>query len=240
MISSQKAKKKLLTILRKTENKVRTFDRDFPLTHIAWMVLNGELAAIEDPEFHKDLMALSRKANDYRRRYWKIEEAIKQDFIHRMSKLRFSPSYSPEIDTLKSNLPNAVMKDDGRLWTYSFDYYIGEIAKKVGRNKEEAPSGSSEFSHYSNRFSRDVKTLRNDALDLLRYIATFSSKLDNFISTGTRWTALGNVQTISPKIGMKKQMIILKRPFPLPKKSKPKKRLFRRMKRETVGPGGPS
>jgi len=236
---SQKAKKKVLRVLIRTSDKVRSLERDFPITQIAWMSFNGELSSVEDTTFQKDLMALSKRTNDYRRRYWKLEEAIKQEFLSRMSKLRFSPSFSPEIETLRNNLPGSVLKDDGRLWIYSFDYYILEIAEKVGRDKTEAPKGEREYDHYQRKFKRDKQTLHSDALDLLGSMKAFISALKTFISSGNAWKGVPRSDRIPDRIGGKRSIILIKRPFPIPKVKKIRKNIFRSLKRETIGPEGP-
>jgi hypothetical protein len=236
---SQRSKKKVLRILLHTSRKVRTLDRDFPITQIAWMSLNGELSSIGDPSFQRDLMSTSRKANEYRRRYWRLEEAIKQDFVHRMSKMKFSPSFSPEIETLRNNLPGSVLKEDGRLWTYSYDYYIKEIANKVGRDPSQAPAGDEEFRYYSDRFRRERTALHAEALSLLNELSAFIASLKDCIRNDSAWTGIVARKVPVGRIEGRKPLIILKRPFPLPKVKRPRKGIFRRLKRQTIGPEGP-
>ncbi len=238
MSGSQRSKKKVLRALIRTSDKVRTLDRDFPITQIAWMSFNGELGSIGDITFQKDLMALSKKVNEYKRRYWRLEEAIKQDFLHRMSKLRFSPSFSPELETLRTNLPASVLKDDGRLWIYSFDYYIQEIAKKVGRDPADAPTGEQEYLQYSRRFIREKESLHKEALDLLGSLNAFIAALKIFISSGTGWKGVERQDSQPDRIQNKRPLILIRRPFPLPRTKRPRKGIFRRLKRQTIGPGG--
>jgi hypothetical protein len=238
LIGSQRSKKKVLRALIRTSDKVRTLDRDFPITQIAWMSFNGELDSIGDITFQKDLMTLSKKVNEYKRRYWKLEEAIKQDFLHRMNKLRFSPSFSPELETLRTNLPSSVLKDDGRLWIFSFDYYIREIAMKVGRDPADAPKGEHEYLHYSKRFIREKDSLHKEALELLGSLNTFIAALKIFISSGTGWKGVERPDGQPDRIQNKRPLILIRRPFPLPRTKRPKKSIFRRLKRQTIGPGG--
>ena len=237
MGEERRALKKISRILSDSVKSIRVLDRDFPITSIAWMALRGELQEI-DEELRSDLILLAKNANDYKRRYWKMETSARQDLIHHMSRIGFAPSYSPQLETLANHLPKALLSKDGRVWIYSYDTYIKDIASGVGRDSSEAPTGKQLFERFKKKYLREVEGIRVKAEDLIRNMESFRSGIIDYIRNGAAWSLTSpaaEAKVMPLPTGSK--LMIIKRPYPLPKPLKvPRKRLFTRMKRKVIGP----
>lgn len=229
--------KKISRILSDSVKSIIVLDRDFPITSIAWMALRGELQTIDD-ELRSDLLSLAKQANDYKRRYWKMETSARQDIIHHMSRIGFAPSYSPQLETLANHLPKALLSKDGRVWIYSYDTYIKDIASGVGRDCREAPTGKKLFERFQKKYLREVEGIRVQATDLIRSMEYFRASIIDYIRKGEEWS-LTSPDAVAKDIRLTtgSKMIIIKFPYPLPKPPKvPRKRIFKRIKRKIIGP----
>ncbi|MDG6224389.1 MAG: hypothetical protein QCI82_02630 [Candidatus Thermoplasmatota archaeon] len=155
-----------------------------------------------------------------------------------MNRIGFSPSFSPQIETLANHLPRSLIIQDGRVWIFSYDTYIKDIASGVGRDWKEAPTGSDIFQRFEKKYHKDIQNLRHQADVLIREIDAFLSLLGEYLRSGNAW----NVTELTPSqkrisIRSEAQLILIKRPYPLPRPPKrPRKRLFRRIKRKEIGP----
>ena len=123
--SRSRTLRKVLKALNGTERVLTQLERDPPIVELANMQMTGTFQMNDLKDIEAELFHLLSRVNRYRSLYWKAEISMMQSFLRYMKKRKYLPSSSQEIDSLKIALPEALIKGDGRIWTYSFDQYIG-------------------------------------------------------------------------------------------------------------------
>ncbi|MFW3146739.1 MAG: hypothetical protein ACMUIE_08015 [Thermoplasmatota archaeon] len=216
-------------------------ERDPPITVVANMEMNGELALLIDREIGRDILALMGKVNEYRSSYWKLENRIKQGFISLLKKAGYLPSSSPEVVSLKNALPMELIKGDGKLWIFSYDYYIENISSRVGRSREKAPKGKEVWAAMEADYGRSIDELEKQVNELLPLLHITKAKLLRMLKGGQiPWK---EIKIKNPKVSLVKRpvkkIIIVKRPIPLPRKPRrPRKKILKRPELRVIGPEG--
>jgi hypothetical protein len=232
----------LRIVLRSLNGTLRTItqlDRDPPIIELAHIQMENGFKDNHLISMEKELFGLLSNVNLYRSKYWKLERSIMQSFLRSMKNKKFLPSSSPEIDSLKAALPEAIIKDDDRIWVYSYDHYIAPISSRVGRRPEEAPTGNEVFNTIAKNHSKQISDIEDIANELLPKIHLMKAKVQSLIKDqGKEWE---QVHVKKPKVALVKRpirkVIVLKRPLPLPKKGKiPKKKVLKRPEFRVIGP----
>lgn len=230
----------ILKSLNGTITSLQKLERDLQISDIAWLDVRGVFEYYEVPEIERDTFKILKLANTYKKRYWKAERKIKQGFLSYMKRKGFLPSNSPELNSLKNNLPETIIKGDERIWIYSYDQYIDKIAEEVGRDKENAPPGRSVWKHFHEWSKSDIERILRDANGILPRLHWLKAKIQMALrNPHIRWSDLKvktpRVETVERPI---RKLMIIKRPFPLDSKKKmPKKRILKKPKLRTIGPG---
>ncbi|MBN1538825.1 MAG: hypothetical protein JW939_01670, partial [Candidatus Thermoplasmatota archaeon] len=157
----------VLRSLDGTVSVLTKLDRDPPFIEMAHLQMTGVFVKMGLEELEADLMPLLSRVNEYRSVYWMLERSIMQAFLSYMNRKRYLPSSSPEVNSLKSGLPEAMIKGDGRIWIYSYDQYIGAISGMVGKKPELAPKGSEVFRDLEQLYAREIRRIVGIANGLL-------------------------------------------------------------------------
>lgn len=232
----------LRTVLRSLNGTLKIIiqlERDPPIIELAHIQMQNGFSRLDLSSMEKELFRLLSSINLYRSRYWNLERSIMQSFLRLLKNKKYLPSSSPEVDSLKAALPDAVIKDDDRIWIYSFDHYIVPISSKVGRKVENAPSGTEIFQTISKAQAKQVLELEKIGNELLPEIHLMKAKVQSMLKDPDReWDQL-NVKR--PKVTLIerpiRKVIVVKRPLPLPKQQKiPKKRILKRPEFQVIGP----
>ena len=232
----------LRTVLRSLNGTLKTItqlERDPPITELAHIQMQDGFLKLDLSSMEGELFALLSRINQYRSKYWQLEKSIMQSFLRLLKNKKYLPSYSLEVNSLKSALPDAVIKDDERIWVYSFDHYIGVISSRVGRKKEGAPTGTDVFETISGSHSKQIGELEGIANELLPDIHMMKAKVQSFLKDPDKeWDQL---QLKRPKVTLIerpiRKLIVVKRPLPLPKKRNiPKKRVLKKPEFMVIGP----
>jgi hypothetical protein len=232
----------LRMILRSLNGSLKTIsqlERDPPIIELAHVQIQNGFMETDLIPLEKELFQLLSMINLYRAKFWKLERSIKQSFIKLLKVRKYLPSSSPEVDSLKSALPDAIIKDDDRIWVYSFDHYIGPISSKVGRKREDAPKGSEVFETISRSHDRETKEIEKIANDILPQVHILKAKVHSLLKDPDRdWN---EIHIKRPKITSVKRpiqkVIVVRRPLPLPKKGKmPRKKVLKKPDFEMIGP----
>lgn len=229
----------VLKVINRTQDALSNLDRDFSISEIAWMDVGGLFEQYQLSDFRSDIMKIMDKLNRYRRIYWKLQQRLSQGFLSYMKKAGYLPSSSPEINSLKTNLSDMMIKGDGTVWIYSYDYYIRKISDMVGRSPDGAPSGRVTWDHFDKWSRRDVDRIVKSANEIMPAIHRFKARIQMAIRHPERkWSDL-HVKT--PKVNMVsrpiRKLVIVKKPLPLDKNVKPpRKRILKKPKWEIIGP----
>jgi len=230
-----------LKALNGTVKTLSDLKRDPPIIEMAHLQMNGIFRINGLSEMEMELFGLLSGVNTYRSRFWTLEKAIMQTFLRYMKKKRYLPSSSPEIESLKIGLPDALIGGDERIWVFSYDQYIVNISDRVGRKPELAPKGAEVYEEMSRTFSKDILGIVALANDLLPQILVFSSKVKAALRSQDReWS---EIKVKRPKVRLIerpiRKAVIVKRPLPLPEKPKrPRRKVLKRPKHRVVGPEG--
>ncbi|MGA1819518.1 MAG: hypothetical protein ACMUHU_00765 [Thermoplasmatota archaeon] len=231
----------VLKALNGTVKTLSSLKRDPPIVELAHLQMNGIFRINNLSEMEAELFALLSRINGYRSKYWSLEKAIMQSFLRYMKKKRYLPSFSPEIDSLKIALPEALILGDERIWVYSYDQYIVNISDKVGRRPELAPKGIEVYEEAMGSFSSDIQGIVNTANQLLPEILIFSSRVKAALRSSDRnWS---EIRVKKPRVHLIerpiRKAVIVKRPLPLPKKPKrPRRKVLKGPKHHIIGPEG--
>lgn len=231
--------KKVLKALNDSIKVISRLDRDPPITTVAFMQMNDELKFKDSSMIEKEIMAVFSGLNSYRRNYWRLEGRIGQQFLILLKGKGFLPGSSPEVESLKNSLPSEMIKGDARLWVYSFDHYIPVIAEKVGRPVEGASKGAEIWDRILTIHKKQITDLIDEANEVVPRLYHLKAKISTFITHDEKmWE---DIKVKQPKVVPVQRPIrrsrIIKRPIPLPKRAKkPRKRILRKPKMETVGP----
>jgi len=232
----------LRLVLKALNGTVKTFSdlkRDPPIIEMAHLQMNGIFRMNDLSEMESDRFKLHSKVNEYRSKYWTIERAIMQSFLRYMKKKRYLPSSSPEVESLKIGLPEALIKGDERIWVFSYDQYIINISERVGRKPELAPKGDDVYDEMARNFANDIQALVALANELMPVILVFSSKVKAALRSPDKvWS---EIKVKRPKVKLIerpiRKAVIVKRPLPLPKKPKrPRRKVLKRPKHHILGP----
>lgn len=232
----------LRTVLRSLNGTLKTItqlERDPPIIELAHIQVQNGFIDSNLVSMEKELFSLLSNINLYRSRYWKLERSIMQSFLRLLKNKKYLPSSSPEVDSLKAALPDAVIKDDERIWVYSFDHYIIPISSRVGRKPENAPTGKETFDTISSAHSKQISEMEKIANELLPEIHIMKAKVQSMLKYPEKeWDHL---HVKRPKVAFIerpiRKVIVMKRPLPLPKKSRaPKKRILKKPEFQTIGP----
>jgi len=231
----RRSKRVLIKELGKVTGHLRRMDAGVDMNRIAWMRIKGDLDMIEDPACISEMMDLLKKVNDHKRSRWRLEESIKQHFLHVMKRSGFLPSSSPEIDTLKINLPDALIRGRGDIWTYSYCHYINEIAGKVGKSVASAPSAEALLNEFGSKYGKEIQKLREDARTLVNELTSFRKRLKDYVGGKDTWGSIRSVENREKDLEIGNRFKIgPRRPYPLPRT--PRRFFRKRLKRETYGP----
>jgi len=228
----------LIRMLNECIKVISNLERDPPITKFAWMDLEGMFDNTTLIEERRDLLRLSKDINQYRKKYWEIEKKIKREFINSMKRRGYLPSYSPEIETLKRALPEELIRGDGRIWRYSYDYYIEKIAQQVGRSKDKAIGSEEIWETLEKKHLVDIQKLFHQTNLLLPRMYGIKAKLSvRAKDKMTPWNKI-RVKRIRTKMIERplKHLIVIKKPIPVEKKKKPKRRILKRQKVKVVRP----
>jgi hypothetical protein len=232
----------LRTVLKSLNGTLKTLaqlERDPPIIELAHIQMQNGFVDSNLVSMEKELFGLLSNINLYRSKYWRLEKSIKQSFLKILKDRKFLPSSSPEVDSLKNALPEAVIKGDERIWVYSFDHYIVPISSRVGRNPKDAPKGMEIFNGISTAHSKQTLEMEGIVNDLLPEIHLMKAKVHSLLKYPDKeWGAL---HIKRPKVAMVKRpirkVIVVKRPLPLPKKGKaPRKKVLKKPEFRTIGP----
>jgi hypothetical protein len=232
----------LRTVLRSLNGTLKTLtqlERDPPIIELAHIQMQNGFMDSNLGSMEKELFGLLSMINLYRSKYWQLERSIKQSFLKILKDKKFLPSYSLEVDSLKNALPDAVIKDDERIWIYSFDHYIVPISSRVGRKPKDAPTGMEIFKVISKAHSKQSLEIEGIANELLPEIHLMKAKVQSMIKDPNKeWKEL---HIKRPKVALVKRpirkIIVVKRPLPLPKKGRiPKKRILKKPDFQVIGP----
>ncbi|OYT45743.1 hypothetical protein B6U90_02585 [Thermoplasmatales archaeon ex4484_6] len=213
--------------------------RDPPIVEIANLERKGAFETNGLRSLGREVLAVASRMNEYRRRYWKMELLIKQAFMDMMRKRGFLPGTSREIESLKNALPGSLIKGDDRIWVYSFDHYLPDIAQGVGRPVTEAPSGKEVWDELEGRFLSRIENLIEMANSIMPDAYFLKNRIRAMI--GKPNVGMDDINMKRPKIERitrpVRKVIVIKRPIPLPKKvRRPRKRVLKRLDHEVVGP----
>ncbi|MGA1848944.1 MAG: hypothetical protein ACMUHB_06355 [Thermoplasmatota archaeon] len=228
----------ILKALNGTISSISNLERDPPIVRMANLQRSGEL---NDPlllDMQRDLMMELKKVNDYRSHYWKLENSIKQSFLSYMRKKGYLPSISLEIDSLKNGLPEALIRDDPRIWVFSYDQYIGAIANRVGRKMEHAPKGQYVWDHFEKKYQKSITDLLKVANDCLPGIYHMKTRIRAWIKEQEKEWPMVHVKRprITPIERPIRKTVVIKRPLPLPKQKMPRKKVLKKPEFHEIGP----
>jgi len=233
--------KVLRSVLKHLNGMIRALsalERDPPIVKIANMQRADEFDHPVFRDMERELMSHLRKANEYRGNYWKVENSIKQSFLSFMRKKGYLPSISLEIDSLKNGLPEAMVRDDPRIWVYSYDQYIGAIAERVGRNKKDAPTGQDIWNHFEIKYRKEILCLLTIANECLPSIYHLKSKIRAWIKEPEKdWNMLHVKRPrVTPIERPIRRTFVIKRPLPLSKVRPPRKKILKKPEFHEIGP----
>jgi len=237
-----KREKTIRILLKSINGSIQTLtelDRDPPIIDIAYVTRTIDPA--DDPAGTevKRVLSLATKLNDYKREYWKLELLIKQGFIDRLKKTSYLPGRSIEVESLRNELPNSLIKGDDRIWKFSYDHYLPRIAGLVGRKVEKAPGSNEIWDGLERSYKKKIDGLISRANDLLPELFHMRSLLKHSLKNpefNIETSKLKKVKVTRIERPIKK-VLVIKRPIPLPKKGKtPKKRVLRKPEVKVIGP----
>ena len=230
----------ILKTLNRTISSMQNLERDLPISDVAWLDVNDIFDEYGADDVKKDTFRILKETNEYKSRYWKTERKIRQAFLSYMNKKGYLPSNSSELNSLKNYLPEMIIKGDGRIWIYSYDQYIKRIAEDVGRKAEDAPNGKEVWDHFSSFSKGDIDVILRKANKVLPKLHWLKAKIQMALrNKGHRWNDLRvktpRIERVERPI---RKFVIIKRPFPLDAKKKmPRKKIIKKPKFKTIGPG---
>ncbi len=231
--------RKIMRSLNGSVDTLSDLSRDPPIVAIANLERNGDLSREGLKGVRIESMKLATSMNEYRREYWKLEMLIKQSFVDILKKAGYLPGRSLEVESLRNALPEALIKDDERIWIYSYDHYIHKIAENVGRPADEAPTGKEAWSMLRSRFDRRIEKIVYRANQIIPEIFYLKARLSSLV--GTETSDLDMIRVRRPMVSKVerpiKKVIVIKRPLPIPRKGRrPRKRILKRPKIQVIGP----
>ncbi len=224
-----------------TVETLSQLERDPPLVQLAELERAGAYDLTGLRETGNDVLHLAASVNDYRRRYWQLENSIRQSFISSMRSRGYLPAFSREVDSLKVSLPEALIKGDDRVWKYTYDRYIVTISEQVGRDTSGAPTSEEVWTSLEGKWAGRTDGLVSKVNTLIPQMLALRSRLRSFLRSPDR--AWKDVRVRGPKVTPVKRPIrpimVIKRPIPVQKvPRRPRKRLLGGPKRQVIGPKG--
>jgi hypothetical protein len=156
-----------------------------------------------------------------------------------MRKKGYLPSISLEIDSLKNGLPEALIKDDPRIWVFSYDQYIGAISDRVGRRKEKAPTGDQVWTYFEGKYRKNIEDLLVMANNCLPSVYHMKTRIRAWIKEPEKDWSIVHVKRprITPIERPIRKTVVIKRPLPLPNVKRPRKRILKKPEFHEIGPG---
>ena len=237
-----KRDKVLRTLLRSMNGSIsalESLDRDPPIIPVANLTRTVDLDEPGIGPIMKKTLKLATVLNDYKRDYWKLELLIKQGFIDMLKKKGYLPGRSIEVESLRNELPFALIKGDGRIWRYSYDYYIPKIAEQVGRNPSDAPVSRKIWNMMEEKYIGKIERLIDKVNEILPDLYHHRSLLKYCLKdpkADMEDLKLKKIKVTKVERPIKK-VLVIKRPIPLPKQGKkPKKRVLKKPDIQIIGP----
>jgi hypothetical protein len=233
--------KRTMRALNGTVETLSMLERDPPLVKLAELERIGAYDITGLREAGNDILHLASSVNDYRRRYWQLENNIKQSFISTMRSKGYLPASSREVDSLKGSMPEALIKGDDRVWKYSYDRYIVTISEQVGRDGSDAPTSEEVWDLIERKWAPRIDDLVRKVNVLIPQILSLRSRLRSLLRSPDR--AWKEVRVKDPKVTQVRRPIrpimVMRRPIPVQKPPRrPRKRLVGGPKRQVIGPEG--
>jgi hypothetical protein len=163
-VDFKKRKKEVYVPLKKTLDliikRVKDLDIHVPLSYIARMDLAGRFQDETTKPMRKYVYKYLGVANKYRSIYFEFLKKSKTIFDREMAK---DGSFAPGVkqyDSLKNQLPEALLKTNGKVWVTSYDQYLPTIREHAEKHSSKPRIGQSMYKALKLKFKKDLTEIK--------------------------------------------------------------------------------
>ena len=135
-------------------------ERDIPMGRIARMQVEGFFHPKRQEKLYDDVREVLIASKDYVELYWKLQNKIAREFDSQMRRDGIHATNTKEYISLHNSVAEAVIMENGKYWSLSFDGYIDrlrETARKTGRKPR---NGNKMFGDLAELFGPEMKKLK--------------------------------------------------------------------------------
>lgn len=157
----EKVQKPLVAHLRGIQKGAKALERDIPMGRIARMQLDGLFLPARHQALWEDSRAVLTVCRDYVEHYWTLQGKIAREFDAQMKREGIHNETAKEYVSLRNSVAEAVILDNGKYWSLSFDTYMPKLREGGRRPKGEPRDGARMFSDLGEMFEPELKRLKS-------------------------------------------------------------------------------
>jgi hypothetical protein len=168
----------LYKLMGKVIKQIKKIELDVPIYKIAWMEVRGNFLAKRHNKFRADVINFLRVSNEYRKIYWNLIKLSRRKFDVEMKKDGSCAPGVKEYESLKNEIPHAIIKTGKKVWIHSYDDYLPKIRQRSEKIKKKPRDGKR--MHYA--IQQDLKdvlnTLKAQQKEALEFARQFRNQLE--------------------------------------------------------------
>ena len=164
---AKKIYRPLLKIMKNVIDGIGRLERDIPIHKIARMDIDGIFSKKRHEKMRRAVLGYLKKTNTYRRTVWEFQKDTKKHFDQEMLKNGSSAPGLNEYESLRNQLPGAILDENGKVWSMSFDTYLPKIIEHSPKKKGTPMKGSEMFSIMNKKSKKSLGKLKKIQVKLV-------------------------------------------------------------------------
>ncbi|UCH88208.1 MAG: hypothetical protein JSV49_08055 [Thermoplasmata archaeon] len=159
----------LYKIMGKIIKRLKKLELEVPIYKIAWMEVHGNFLEKRHKKFRSEIMDFLQVSNEYRRIYWNIIKLARRKFEVEMIK---DGSYAPgikEYESLKNEIPFAILKRKKTVWIEGYNSYLPKIRERSKKKDKKPRNGKQMYRAVFMELGNVLATLKTQQSESIEY-----------------------------------------------------------------------